>query len=101
MARDPRVGFEQLLGDGGTDQQRSESRQLSASILDWVTHEVTRVKQNLGVNDRNRLDEYLDDIREVERRIQKIDLQALAFTAGMTRVSAFKMSRDVSQRVWP
>jgi hypothetical protein len=123
--------FEQLFGDGGTEQQRAERRQVSRSILDWVTHEVSRVKNDLGVNDKRKLDDYLEDIREVERRIQKIeqhnasgearalpdapigvpdsweehvrimfDLQALAFNSGMTRVSAFKMSRDVSQRVW-
>jgi len=132
MTRDPRVVFEQLFGDGGTEQQRSERRQMSRSILDWVSHEVSRLKKDLGANDKRTLNEYLDDIREVERRIQKVeehnasvgvrelpdapigvpdsweehvklmlDLQVLAFTAGVTRVSAFKMSRDVSQRVWP
>jgi hypothetical protein len=132
MTRDPRVVFEQLFGDGASEQQRAERRQVSRSILDWVTHEVSRVKSDLGAGDRRKLDDYLEDIREVERRIQKIeqhnssgdaralpdapigvpdsweehvrimfDLQALAFNSGMTRVSAFKMSRDVSQRVWP
>jgi hypothetical protein len=131
MTRDPRVVFEQLFGDGGTEQQRAERRKSSRSILDWIGHEVARLKQDLGAGDRVTLNRYLDDVREVERRIQKIeehnasgakrelpdapvgvpdsweehvklmfDLQVLAFTAGVTRVSAFKMSRDVSQRVW-
>ena len=132
MTRDPRVVFEQMFGDGGTTEERAVRRAENRSILDWVTHEVARLKQDLGVNDRNRLTEYLEDVREVERRIQKIeeynssgearelpdapigvpdawdehirlmfDLQALAFMADVTRVSAFKMSRDVSQRVFP
>jgi len=131
MTRDPRMVFEQLFGDGATEKQRSELRRSSRSILDWITHEVARLKQSVGASDRQTLTEYLDDIREVERRIQKIeehnasgearalptapvgvpdtweehvrlmfDLQVLAFQAGVTRVSAFKMSRDVSQRVW-
>ena len=132
MTRDPRVIFEQMFGDGGTTVERAARRAENRSILDWVTHEVARLKQDLGVNDRNRLTEYLEDVREVERRIQKIeeynssgearelpdapigvpdawdehirlmfDLQALAFMADVTRASAFKMSRDVSQRVFP
>ena len=132
MQRDPRVVFEQLFGDGATEVERASRRQLNSSILDWVTHEVSRLEGDLGVNDKNRLGEYLDDVREVERRIQKIeehnasgdaralpdapigvpdeweehvklmfDMQALAFAAGITRVSAFKMSRDVSGRVFP
>jgi hypothetical protein len=131
MTRDPRMVFEQLFGDGATEKQRSELRQSSRSILDWIGREVARLKQNVGAGDRQTLNEYLDDIREVERRIQRIeehnasgearalptapigipdsweehvklmfDLQVLAFQAGITRVSAFKLSRDVSQRVW-
>ena len=132
MTRDPRVIFEQMFGDGITEDERATRRQENRSILDWITREVARLKQDLGANDRNRLTEYLDDIRELERRIQKIeqfntsgdsrelpdapigvpddweehvklmfDMQALAFMAGITHVSAFKMSRDVSQRVFP
>jgi len=131
MMRDPRMVFEQLFGDGATEKQRSERRKSSQSILDWITRDVARLQQRVGASDRQILMEYLDDIREVERRIQRIeehnrsgearelpnapvgvpdswedhvklmfDLQVLAFQANVTRVSAFKLSRDVSQRVW-
>ncbi len=131
MTRNPRVIFERLFGDGVTEAERTVRRGKTRSILDWITHEVARLKQDLGVNDVDRLTQYLDDIREVERRIQKIeehnasgearelpdapigvpddweehiklmfDMQALAFMAGITNVSAFKMSRDTNNRVW-
>ncbi len=73
MTRDPRVIFEQMFGDGITEEERATRREENRSILDWITREVARLKQDLGANDRNRLTEYLDDIREIERRIQKIE----------------------------
>jgi hypothetical protein len=132
MVRDPRLVFDQLFGVGGTAEARSQRRRRDRSILDRITRSVDRLKNELGASDRARLTDYLDDVREIERRIQKIeannssgeqrelpgapigvpdsydehvklmfDLQALAFTSDLTRIIAFKMSRDVSNRVYP
>lgn len=132
MTIDPRMAFERLFGDGAEPAERLARRQLERSILDGITHDVNRLKRDLSPSDRARLGSYLDDVREVERRIQRIekynasgtarslpaapvgvpdsyeehvklmfDLQVLAFTTEVTRISAFKMSRDVSQRVFP
>ena len=73
MIRDPRVAFDQLFGAGGTPQERAARRQTNRSILDWITGEVARIKKDLGPTDRNRLSQYLDEVREIERRIQKIE----------------------------
>ena len=73
MIRDPRVAFDQLFGAGGTPEQRAFRRRVDRSILDWITTEVARLKRDLGPTDRSRLDKYLDDIRELERRIQKAE----------------------------
>ena len=131
MILDPRMAFENLFGEGGTPEDRLQRGKVNSSILDWIKHDVARLQKNLGPSDRSRLNSYLDDVREIERRIQKIekynssgearalpaaplgvpdsyeehlrlmfDLQALAFMTDTTRVSAFKMSRDVSGRVW-
>ncbi len=75
MVRDPRVAFDQLFGAGGTPEERASRRRTDSSILDWITDEVARLKLTLGPTDRNRLNDYLDDVREIERRIQKIELQ--------------------------
>jgi hypothetical protein len=132
MTLDPRMAFENLFGEGGSPEDRLQRGKVNTSILDWIKHDVARLQKNLGPSDRNRLNTYLDDVREIERRIQKIekynssgearalpaaplgvpdsyeehvrlmfDLQALAFMTDTTRVSAFKLSRDVSGRVWP
>ncbi|HYV62990.1 MAG TPA: DUF1552 domain-containing protein [Bryobacteraceae bacterium] len=73
MVRDPRMVFDQLFGGGGTPAEQTARRQTDRSILDWITGEVTRMKSSLGPTDRGRLDQYLEDIREVERRIQRIE----------------------------
>ena len=73
MIRDPRAAFEQLFGAGGTPEQRAARRQLDKSILDWFMDEVAGLKRQVGPLDRQRLDQYLDHIREVERRIQRIE----------------------------
>ena len=73
MVRDPRAAFDQLFGVGATPEQRAAHRRTNRSILDWVAGEVSRLRRDLGPTDRRRLDEYLTDIREVERRIQKIE----------------------------
>jgi hypothetical protein len=132
MTLDPRMAFENLFGDGTTPEERLARQKVNRSILDWITHDVARLQKNLGPADRNRLNAYLDDVREIERRIERIekynasgearalpaaplgvpdnyeehvklmfDLQVLAFMTETTRVSAFKMSRDVSTRVFP
>src|SRR3984957_8776417 len=132
MTLDPRMAFESLFGEGGTPEERLARQKVNRSILDWISRDVARLQKGLGPSDRNRLNQYLDDVREIERRIQRIekynasgearalpaaplgvpdsyeehlklmfDMQALAFMTDTTRVSAFKMSRDVSGRVWP
>jgi hypothetical protein len=132
MERDPRQVFESLFGEGGTPQQRTTRLREKGSILDYVVADAARLQAGLPAADRQRLTAYLDDIREIERRIQKIekynlssearelpaapvgvpdsfeehvnllfDLQVLAFQAGITRVSSFKLSRDVCQRLYP
>ena len=132
MIRDPRVVFDQLFGVGATPGARLARRRQDRSILDWVTDAVGELKTTLGPADRARLSDYLEDVREIERRIQKVeaynasgeprelpaapigvpdsfeehvklmfDLQAVAFASDTTRVFALKLSRDVSNRVFP
>src|SRR5580692_9959320 len=132
MTLDPRMVFENLFGEGGTAAERQARQKVNRSILDWISHDVSRLQKDLGPSDRHRLDSYLDNVREIERRIQRIekynssgearqlpaaplgvpdsyeehiklmfDLQVMAFMTDTTRVSAFKMSRDVSGRVFP
>jgi hypothetical protein len=132
MVRDPRVVFDQLFGVGATPAERAERRMEDRSILDWIAASVGRLNKDLGAADRARLGDYLDDVREIERRIQKIeaynssgeprelpgapvgvpdafedhvklmfDLQAIAFASDITRVFAFKLGRDASNRVYP
>ncbi|HEX9367627.1 MAG TPA: DUF1552 domain-containing protein, partial [Vicinamibacterales bacterium] len=73
MIRDPRAAFDQLFGVGATPSQRAASRRTDRSILDWITGEVSRIAKGLGADDRRRLDQYLTDIREIERRIQRVE----------------------------
>jgi hypothetical protein len=132
MIRDPRAVFDQLFGIGATPQARAARRRRDKSILDWVAESTNDLKRSLGATDRARLDEYLTDVAEIERRIQKIeaqnssgeqraqpgapigvpdsydehvklmfDMQVVAFASDVTRVVAFKLSRDVSNRVYP
>jgi hypothetical protein len=132
MTLDPRMAFENLFGEGGTPEDRRERQQINRSILDWISKDVARLQKNLGASDRSRLSAYLENVREIERRIERIekynssgearalpaaplgvpdsyeehvklmfDLQVLAFMTDTTRVSAFKMSRDVSTRIFP
>jgi len=131
MIRDPRVVFDQLFGVGATAEARAHRRGRDRSILDWVTESVNELKSGLGAADRARLSDYLEDVREIERRLQKVetyngsgeprdlpgapigvpdsfdehvrlmfDLQALALAADVTRIFSFKLSRDVSNRVF-
>ena len=73
VIRDPRVAFEKLFGVGGSLEERMLRRRTRRSILDWVASELTSIKRSLGPEDRHRLDSYLEDIREVERRIARIE----------------------------
>jgi hypothetical protein len=132
MTLDPRMAFENLFGEGGTPEERRKRQATNRSILDWISRDVARLQKDLGPSDRRRLTQYLDNVREIERRIERIekynasgetrqlpaaplgvpdsyeehvklmfDLQHLAFMTDTTRVSAFKLSRDVSGRVFP
>ncbi len=73
MLRDPRVAFDQLFGAGSTPEERAARRRTDRSILDWITDEVARLKRRLGPGDQTRLNAYLDSVREIERRIAKIE----------------------------
>ncbi|MDA0329207.1 MAG: DUF1552 domain-containing protein [Gemmatimonadetes bacterium] len=75
MIRDPRIVFDMLFGAGGTAEERSRRRRTNSSILDWITGEVAHLKRELGPNDLARLDRYLDNVREIERRIGGIEAQ--------------------------
>src|SRR3984957_20394952 len=73
MEIDPRVAFERLFGDGGTAQERVVRRQADRSVLDAITQEIAGLKKGLDASDTRRLNNYLEDVREIERRIQKIE----------------------------
>jgi hypothetical protein len=127
----PRNVFERLFGDGGSASERRSELQKNASILDWVTADLAHLQRKLGAGDRTKLNEYLETIREVERRIQKAekqtsesplpdvdrpvgvpasygdhaklmwDLQALALQGDITRVITFQLAREASTRTYP
>jgi hypothetical protein len=124
----PQVVFERLFGDGSSPQERAARKQAKASILDAVSVEVARLNKSLPATDRTRLNEYLDDVREIERRLNNVgksselptaevpfgipesftehinllwDLQLLAFRADITRVTTLMYAHDVSMRVYP
>ena len=132
MENDPRVVFERLFGDSGTTDPavRRERLQFDRSILDSVTTAAADLQRGLGEGDRQRIVEYLDSVRDVERRIQRateqstrelplvsqpdgipqrfdehaglmFDLQALAFQSDLTRVSTFMLGREFSARTFP
>jgi hypothetical protein len=127
----PRVVFERLFGDGATTAERRASLNSRASLLDSVMEEVNRLNNQLGAADRATVAQYLDTIREVERRIQRaqantrdnrlpdlerpagvpasyadharlmFDLQVLAFQGDITRVITFQLARETSNRTYP
>lgn len=78
VIRDPRVAFEKLFGVGGSSAERAERRRTRRSILDFMTGELSALQAQLGPDDRHRLGRYLEDIREVERRIQRIEARNLS-----------------------
>jgi hypothetical protein len=73
MIRDPRVAFDMLFGAGGTEVERASRRASQGSILDWITGRVAELKRELKPSDRLKMDQYLENIREIERRIQGIE----------------------------
>ena len=75
MIRDPRVAFDMLFGAGSTPEDRAERRATRRSILDWIARDVEGVRRELGAVDRVRLERYLENVREVERRIQMVEAQ--------------------------
>ncbi len=127
----PRVVFERLFGAGGSAAERRAEFEKDASILDWVMDDIARLQKKLGPGDRTKVAEYLDTVREVERRIQRaeqrtvdsplpdvdrpdgvpeayadhaklmFDLQALAFQADLTRIITFQLARETSNRTYP
>jgi len=129
MENSPQVVFERLFGDGSNATLRLSRKQQDKSILDAVTDKVSRLSNGLDSGDRARLGEYLDNVREIERRIQKMeardlsnveipdaplgtppidqhinlmfDLVALAYQAEITRISTMMYARDTSGSVYP
>ena len=127
----PRVVFERLFGEGGSPEERQKTLRRRASLLDLVREDISRLQRELGPNDRTKVGQYLDSIREVERQIQKaeaealdnhapdlerpigvppgyadharlmFDLQVLAFQADITRVITFQLNRETSNRTYP
>ena len=72
----PRIVFEMLFVEGGTAAERQASLRRRASLLDWVGEEIVSLKRELGPSDREKVSQYLDSVREVERRIQAAESQA-------------------------
>ena len=130
MEHSPQVVFERLFGDGSNDAQRKARRQQSISLLDSVMNQVAGLQKELPAADRARLNQYLEEVREIERRIDKAakqtksdvalpeapvgipddfeehlklmwDLQALAYQAEITRVSTLLYSHETSGTVYP
>lgn len=130
MEINPRGVFDRLFGDGASAEERMVRIERERSILDAVSGEAKSLSATLGANDRNKVAEYLDNIREIERRIQlaekqntntninvpaapigipddhvehshlMLDLMTLAFQADITRISTFMMAREVSYRTF-
>ena len=127
----PRIAFERLFGDGGSAADRRAEMRANSSLLDWVGEDISRLQRKLGPGDRSKVNQYLDTVREVERRIQKaesasadsqmpdldrpvgvpaayadharlmFDLQVLALQADVTRVITFQLARETSTRTYP
>lgn len=127
----PRIVFESLFGEGGSTADRRAALRKKASLLDSFNADIRRLQRDLGAGDRARVGEYLDTVREVERRIQKaerdavqnplrdldrpvgvpvayadharlmFDLQVLAMQGDVTRVITFQLARETSNRTYP
>ena len=75
MIRSPRTAFDMLFGAGGSAEERARRRRTHGSILDWVAGEVAEMRRQLGAVDRQRVERYLDSVREIERRIERVEAQ--------------------------
>ncbi len=73
MIRDPRAVFDQLFGVGATPEARERRRRKDKSLLDWVMASADDMRASVGADDKARLNDYLDNVREIERRIQKVE----------------------------
>ncbi len=129
MQNNPQVVFERLFGDGSTDAERRARRGQSLSLIDSVMGEVNSLQKKLPANDRSRVDQYLNDVREIERRIEKAgqqvsadlkvppaptgipkdfeehiklmyDLWVLAWQADLTRITTLLMAKELSNAVY-
>ncbi|MDG2375137.1 MAG: DUF1552 domain-containing protein [Woeseiaceae bacterium] len=76
LIRDPRLVFDQLFGAGGSAEERQMRRRTDKSILDWIGTRASDLKKQLGPEDQRRMDHYLTNVREIERRIQQIESRA-------------------------
>jgi hypothetical protein len=130
MEINPRVAFERMFGRAGSSAQRQARQAEDRSILDSVTADAARLKLGLGARDKNRVNEYLEHVREIELRIARaqtksneaaiamdapqgipesfdehaalmFELQLVAYQADITRVVTYMMSREASQRTYP
>jgi hypothetical protein len=130
MELNPQVVFERMFGDGTTTEQRAARRKRDQSILDSLTGSISRLRSDLGASDRLRLDEYTQQVQEIQRRLQiaikasavapenievpvgvpqtfdehiklQFDLLALAFEADITRVGTLIFARDLTGRTYP
>jgi hypothetical protein len=127
----PRLVFERLFGEGGTTEERAALLRSRASLLDSFSEDISKLKRTVGASDKNRVDQYLDTIREIERQIQRAeesdtdefvtdaerpvgvpaefgdharllyDLQVLALQADITRVISFQFTRELNNRTYP
>jgi len=127
----PRLVFENLFGEGGSPEERRASLLKRASLLDSILEDMKRLQKGLGAADRARVADYLESVREVERRIQQaesdtrdkplpdldrpmgvpasyaeharlmFDLQLLAFQGDITRITTFQIARETSNRSYP
>lgn len=127
----PRVVFERLFGDGGSAADQLAALREDGSLIDWLSEDIAHIQKKLGPGDRTKLSQYLDSVREIERRIQKaeeqtakspmpdlsrpigvpsayadhvklmFDLQVLAMQADITRVLTFQLAREASTRTYP
>jgi hypothetical protein len=130
MELNPQVVFERMFGDGSTAEERTTRRKRDGSILDSLTGSLSRMRSKVSAADRQRLDEYTANVREIERRLQiamkasavapenievpvgvpqsfdehikiQFDLLTLAFEADITRVGTLLFARDLTGRTYP
>ncbi len=129
MEINPRKVFERMFGQGGSTAERAARKQEERSILDAITAQAADLQRSLGAQDRSTMNDYLESVREIERRIQKggdeqtntdlpaspagipfnfeqhinlmYDLLTLAYRANVTRVASFMVAREISNRTYP